>query len=139
MKAPRRLIPTERFWFSVGAGALASLSMLLVACALPKAVFLAAVVLSPFVCGFAAGIVFGTGAAGGRVYSVLCGIAGYPVFYVALFPLAYIPGKWGEPISILIYVSLVYFILTPFLLLVPFFVSVAGAFAGRPVARALER
>ena len=139
MRASRRLIPTERFGLSVCAGALIALLTVSIGSILPKELFLAIILLSPFVSGFSASIVFGTDSQGGIGYTILLGIVVYLVFYSMLFALAYVLGEWAVPIIPAVYLSSVYFFFIPVLFFVPFLVSVIGALCGRLVARAVER
>ena len=139
MRAPRRLIPTERFGLSVCVGALIALLTILIGSMLPKEAFLAIIILSPFVSGFSASIVFGTGSQGGIGYTILLGIVVYLVFYSTLFALAYMLGEWAAPIIPAVYLSSVYFFFIPVLFFVPFLVSVIGALLGTLAARAVER
>ena len=60
MRAPRRLIPTERIGFSVGVGALVPFLTIVVASCSAESLLAPHMFLAPFVSGFSASITFGS-------------------------------------------------------------------------------
>ncbi len=136
MRAPRRFIPTESFGLSIGLGALIPFLMIFVASGFPEDLYIRTILLSPFVCGFSASVVFGAAGRRGIGHTFLIGLFAYLAHYSLLFLTVYYLGFGSarRELGIAMYLS----VFPPFFF-VAVSVSLLGAVFGWVAALALRR
>ena len=137
IRALAQFIPKGNLGISIATGALVTLGLLLVATRFPDDIYARAIMMSPFMSGFLAGLVYGGVGTRGAGHFLLIGYLSFLLFGLLLIPtmIGLGPSFFRFNIGLVSYFVAIF----PPILLAPIFVSIVGTVFGWLAALAIGR